>query len=91
MGMDTDVGYISFTIDLSVKDGKYRYFIKDFWHHNGSSAIKSPGDLRIEKSGFQLSKKAWVSIKEQTNKTVNDLISSLYDTMIITKEINSDW
>jgi hypothetical protein len=86
LGMLIEIGYVSFTIEVATKNGRYRYIIKNFWHHKGISSVKSPGDLRIKKSGMQLSRKAWRSIKEQTNNKIIYLIKSLEVTMLTKKK-----
>ncbi len=91
-GMTKDMGYVSFTIDIDIKEGKYRYTIRDFWHDAGSSSnVISPGDLRVEKSGFQLAKKAWIQIKEQTDSFVKQMINDLDSSMKSQNASGDDW
>ncbi len=91
LGMTKDVGYVSFTIDIDIKEGRFRYTIRDFWHHAGSSSnVISPGDLRIEKSGFQLAKKAWIQIKEQTDESIKQMIKDMESSMS-SQNNNKDW
>lgn len=72
-----NIGFVSFTILVSVKDGKYKYQITDFWHDGGVSNVKSPGDLLIEKPGWTITKGAWLGVKEQTKSNVSNIIESL--------------
>lgn len=88
-----DAGNIKFTIEIQVKDGKYKYIITDIWHEPGSSSIVSPGDLTLEKPGggiMTMGMQNWKGIKSQTDNKINNLIDSLKIAMS-KKDDNGDW
>ena len=87
-GAKSNIGYVTFMLEISIKDDKFRYKFTDLWHHNGTSAAKSPGDLRKKKSGIQITKKAWLSIRKQTHDNILNMIKSLKGTM---KDTDDDW
>jgi hypothetical protein len=84
-----NIGFVSFTIVVSVKDGKYKYKITDFWHDGGASGVNSPGDLLIEKPGWTITKGAWLDVKEQTKSKVSNIIESLKISM--SKQTSDNW
>lgn len=91
MGGGTGAGRVKFTIEINVKDGKYKYKIQDLIH-DGNGEVSSHGDLRLEKpSGgiYTMGMKNWLGIKQQTNTKVLSIISSLKKAMNTSKD--NDW
>lgn len=75
-----DAGNVKFTVEILVKDGRYKYIITDFWHDKGLTTIVTPGDLTLEKPGggiLSMGMENWRAIKYQTNKNTLLLINSL--------------
>jgi hypothetical protein len=69
-------GPVSFTIEMSYKDNKFKYDLTGFTH----KAKNSGGSLTNEKpdcGGMVMSKKAWDSIKSQVESDVVAMIESL--------------
>jgi hypothetical protein len=69
-------GPVSFTIEVSFKDNKFKYDITGLTH-----SAKSPGgNLENEKpdcGGMAMTKKTWAAIKTQTEEKVLAMITSL--------------
>jgi hypothetical protein len=79
-----NVGYVEFTIEIQVKDGRYKYTFSDISHKSGTSGILTPEDLRLEKPGgglLTMGMKNWQGIKQQTHETVMNMIESLKKAM----------
>lgn len=85
--VDYFAGNVYFYLELSFKDGKYKYKISDIRIDNESSGVTSPSDLRVEESGFMLYQWAWDSIKENTNNHFIEIIESIKTEMLN----NDDW
>lgn len=82
-------GVVKFTFSVFVKDGRYRYIVTDFVH---KGKIKGYDGGRLEEVSpecgkSKLSGRGWVTIKNNTNKKVNDLVSELNRTI---KEFKND-
>ena len=85
----TNAGFVEFTVDIQVKDGRYKYTFTDFWHKSGGAGISTPGDLRLEKPGgglVTMGMKNWEGIKQQTHVTVISMVESLKKVMGAKKE-----
>lgn len=92
LGSGFKYGYVRFTMSLQCKDNKYRYSITDFYHDNPSDTKSIGGHLENEKPAagtFFVSKKYWAEIKEQTDKSVKELIKNL--SAIMSSSLKSDW
>jgi hypothetical protein len=77
-----DAGHVLFTLEIRVKEDKYKYTISDF-HHEGARNFVSIGSLNQEKSGtMNVTAKQWQSIKEQADGSARQLINSLKLAMI---------
>lgn len=80
----TDLGFVEFTIKIEVKDGRYKYTLKDLYHKPGLSKANSPGTLLAEKPGgglMTMGLKNWNGIKSQTDEAINSMIESLINEM----------
>lgn len=91
-------GYISYTISIAVKDGRYKYEIKNFIHEGNSLNPGGAASLglitadeecpcTISTKGWR--KKVWDDIKKQIEDCVSPIISSLNSYMekgVIKKE-----
>ena len=89
-----NAGYVLFTVEIQVKDGRYKYIFSDFWHEAGTSSVATPGDLRQEKPKgglMTMGRKNWNSIKSQTNENALAMIRSLEETMTSTSDSDDDW
>lgn len=85
LGITKNMGYVSFTIELAFKDGKYRYVIKDIWHHDATVS-----DVRAKKPEGGLTNKAWASVKEQTKMNITSLVADVQKAMIAVGD-NDNW
>jgi len=72
---------VDFTITIMVKDGRYKYIVSDFFHVSTyNEKMYSGGSLDDEKPDcgtFNMAKKGWKQVKEQTKSTVDNLIADL--------------
>ena len=93
-------GYISYTIVINVKDGKYKYNISDFVHHGNSENVGGEASfgfittdeepsVKISTKGWRI--KVWNDIKKQIEDNSNALISSLNDYMIKSSKKDEKW
>ncbi len=83
--------YVDFTISIYLKDGRYKYQITDFNHVSYKSGF-SGGAIESKKpdcGNFNMMKKGWLQVKQQTKTTVEALIIDLKETMN-NKSISSD-
>jgi hypothetical protein len=90
---DHDAGNVKFTIEIQVKDGRYKFIITDVWHEAGATKIVTPGDLTLEKTGgglFTMGMPNWTGIKDQTDKNILLMIESLKKEMS-KKDETSGW
>ena len=82
---------VDFTMTIMVKDGRYKYIVSDF-NHVSFKAGYSGGSLDNEKpdcGNFNMAKKGWNQVKEQTKSTVDNLIADL-KTFMETESVESD-
>ncbi|WPO89925.1 DUF4468 domain-containing protein [Chryseobacterium sp. HR92] len=88
-------GYISYKINIYVKDGRYKYNFHTFIHEGtrcpGGGGLVSYGILTQEKEHPNQPNKGWKEVKELANITAERLISSLNDAMNKKHETNNDW
>lgn len=88
-----NAGVVNYTLSISVKDGKYKYEVTDFFHNDrNESGFGSGGDLSNEKPEWgkggiddpegapirdALNKSYWRQIKRQTDENIKALIENL--------------
>ncbi len=95
LGSASTAGTIRFTINVFVKDGKYKYEFTDFIHTASPSSFGlitkeyDPNFKCANTSGKGWQVKVYNDIKDQIDENVKPLISSLKEAM--TKKVNSDW
>jgi hypothetical protein len=80
VGLVVPGGWVNFILNISVKDGKYKYNISDLRHEGNGSNIPSGGNLENGKPKGWVTKQ-WNSIIIQTNDELKDLIRSIKDEM----------
>lgn len=94
-------GYVSFSIKVLVKDGRYKYIFSDFYHKSDetnviaygflTNAKECPYDIRCLMCGKNMNNKNWNSIVEYTTGMIDGLILSLDDIMSKPAETKDDW
>ncbi len=88
-------GYISYKINIYVKDGRYKYNFHSFIHEGtrcpGGGGLVSYGILTQDKEHPKQPNKGWREVKDLANRTAERLISSLNDAMNKKHETNNDW
>lgn len=95
-GWFTTSGYVTFKLNIQVKDGKYKYYFFDFEHHGTQGRNGPPvnlGKLNYSDSypnsappiGYGYSKKwvneVWVELKFQVQQKMENLLQSLENYM----------
>ncbi len=74
---------VSFSVNISVKDGKYKYTISNFIHSGTSTSysktkIKNGGNLNSQTPACRMTKKQWRTIRELVkNEVTTSFIPSL--------------
>lgn len=84
---------VDFTFKIQVKNGKYRYWISDFVHVSNKQGY-SGGALENERPDcgtFNMMKKGWNQVKEQTDENIKLLIESLKKEMSLKTSSNNNW
>lgn len=92
LGMRHPSGNIRYTIAVSVKDGRYKYEITDFYHTGETNATTVGNCEDMINPSRKYSKKILHHYLEQLNDNTNALIASLKDAMAT--EVNAasdDW
>ena len=84
-------GHITFTIQVMVKEGRYKYDLSDFQHHGSPSNVAGPIDFgelttaqecpQIKGTTKGMREKVWPHLKEVANARATALITSLKDAM----------
>ena len=93
-------GYISYTIVINVKDGKYKYSISDFVHQGNSSNVGGEASfgvittdeepsVKISTKGWRI--KVWNDIKKQIEDNSNAIISSLNNYILKSSKKDEKW
>lgn len=89
------VGYISYKINIYVKDGRYKYNLHSFIHEgtrcSGGGSLVSYGLLTEEKEHPTRPNKGWREVKELAKTTSEILIKSLKEAMSRKHETSKDW
>lgn len=79
-----EYGYVSFTIKIQVKDGRYKYTFSDFYHEAHEQNKGSGGSLTNHKPAcgtFIMTMGYWRQIKAYTNGQVIEQIAHLQEKM----------
>jgi len=91
-------GYVSFTIEVSIKAGKYKIKITKLYHTSTfytKYGYASGGSFYNEKpdcGGMKMTKKQWATIKKTTDIKIKLFLSSFKDEVENTlSDNNSDW
>lgn len=75
------INTISFSIEVAVKDGKFKYVFSGFDHTGYTEGgVRNAGSLDNEKPDcgyFRMTKGYWAKIKNYTNKKVEETIESM--------------
>jgi hypothetical protein len=89
--INPDAGFVEFSINVYVKDGRYKYDLNNFVHTDKGALGAAGGSLSNEKpsSTFFIKLKWWRQIKEQSFMQAQALIQSLHASM--TSKGSSDW
>jgi hypothetical protein len=77
-------GFITFTVTIMVKDGRYKYMISDFTHHGSPSPTADAidfGALTTAKEFPEISTKIWKHLKTVSASRASALISSMKTAM----------
>ena len=77
-------GFITFTVTIMVKDGRYKYTISDFTHHGSPSATEDAinfGPLTTAEEYPEISTKIWKHLKTVSASRASDLIRSMKTAM----------
>jgi hypothetical protein len=77
-------GFITFTVTIMVKDGRYKYMISDFTHHGSPSASEDAinfGPLTTADEYPEISTKIWKHLKTVSASRASDLIHSMKTAM----------
>jgi hypothetical protein len=86
-------GYISFTLKIFCKDGRYKYVITDLVHSNPGQKNPSDGgaleDEKADCGGFYLPKKNWQQIKSYADGDIFLLLEELKKTLAVNQK--NDW
>lgn len=85
----TYCGDINFTVSLFVKDGKYKYEFKDFYHDGAGSSFCSYGYLNNPQTSFMCAKLYLKQILLFSDAHMKDIIKSLDIYMV--KNSNNEW
>ena len=75
--------HVDFTISIYIKDKRYKYVVTDFNHVSNKNGF-SGGALEDDKpdcGSFNMVKKGWLQVKQQTKSTMDRLIDDLKKTM----------
>lgn len=82
---ESTAGPIRYTMDIYVRDGRYKYRITQFSHHGSmnfgliTDADEFEGKMPLTTKGFR--KKIWDDIKMQSKEKADELFESLQKTM----------
>lgn len=97
MGM-FEVGNVSYTVTIIVKEGKYKYTFTDFIHESGGmNNVISAGPLEAKKTTVKFitqnmpTQYQWGQIKENTDETVLKQIETLKKVMSGTGKKDTDF
>lgn len=89
-GSGTTSGYIGYTVNLFVKDGRYKYEITDFIHEGSSNTPFNMGLITDsetapifseKKYAIKWCDKLWIDIKDQITPNARSLEQSLKEAM----------
>lgn len=94
-------GYVSFSIKVLVKDGRYKYILSDFYHKSDetnvvsygflTNAAECPYNIKCMMCGKNMNNKNWRSIVEYIKGKTDGLIYSLNDIMSKPAKDKDDW
>ena len=91
-------GTVDFRMDIQVKDGRYKYTIKDLDHKCcvGNTSPANGGNIKDERPDcgtFRFTMKGWRQVKDATVSEVNTLVLLLKNKMDITsvESEEDDW
>ncbi len=87
--INEEAGYVSHTLSIQVKDGRFKYVIEDLFYDGNA---RYPGKANVDevKTPGTLTKTQWLKIKEQVNSEVENTIKSLKSAVVLNKD-NGDW
>ena len=92
-GGDKPGGVINYTLDLKIKEGRYRYTISNLRHTDKTEQIGSGGKLERSEPhcGYkEMKEEQWQGIKSQAKTEVDKLIESFKKGMTYTSPDESD-
>ena len=93
-GADCARGYITYKINIYLKDGRYKYSIHSFRHEGTycpGGGITSYGVLTESEKPLKGPKKGWNEVKERAKKYALKTIESLKEAMNKKHETNNNW
>ncbi|WP_223559561.1 DUF4468 domain-containing protein [Chryseobacterium lathyri] len=95
-GADCARGYITYKINLYIKDGRFKYVLHSFIHEGTrceGGGITSCGVLTndLEAPEDKCPNKGWREIKGLTNSRIESLVSDLKEAMNKKYEGSNDW
>ena len=83
--------FVSFSLSIMVKDGKYKYIMKDFYHTGRTDGgQRNGGDLANEKpecGGGRMTGRYWGKIKTSTAANAEKLVATLNSKMQTQSEV----
>lgn len=99
-GRDMTRGYIRYEINITSRDGRFRYQFTDFVHEGsarggsgnaGLILIDEENPNPIRGGGRRWNTTVWNDIKDQINDSIKPLINDLIEYMGSDSEIDDDW
>lgn len=88
-------GWINYTIDIQVKDGRYKYTISNVRHELPLDAtIYTPGTFTAEKAGgglHTMGNPRWLKIKQESSSKLKRLEQKLQTIITGEKEKEEEW
>ena len=77
--------WVFFSFNIAIKDGKYKYVFKDFYHEGRTEGRqRNGGPLSEDKpdcGGFRMTGRYWQRIKDRTESEVKEFVASLLKSM----------
>lgn len=86
--INEEAGYVSHTLSIQVKDGRFKYVIEDLFY-DGNARYPGKANVNDVKAPGTLSKNQWLKIKEQVNSEIENSIKSLKGA--VSNKNNGEW
>ena len=81
-------GYVNYTVEISFKDGKYKYMINYFYHQNATGQDGWGALEKMYEPTSAFNRRTFDGFLEQTDAAMRDLVKSLTASM---QSAHADW